>query len=148
MSKSGINWWSWHGLPWSGLRPRDRANEGRTTLFAFLWIGSIALIRVPSQLPELPDWGAWPLAALSLWCGWLFARAFHRMLREADELIRMVQLEALGAGFGAGLTCGLTATAIMPAAPWTVLAFLIPMTFAYATRIVLAARQAVKDEER
>jgi hypothetical protein len=148
MSKERINPWSWHGLPWSGLRPRDRANEHRTTLYAFLWIASLVLIRVPSQFAAVPDWAVWPLAALSLWCGWLLARAFHRMLREADELLRIVQLEALAAGSGAGLICGFTAVFVSaPPAPWVMFAFIVPMVGAYMTRVILAARQAVEDEE-
>jgi predicted ABC-type sugar transport system permease subunit len=148
MSKQRINPWSWHGLPWSGLRPRDKANENRTTLYAFLWIASIAAIRIP-LVAGMPEWTAWPFVALSLGCGWLLARAFHRMLREADELMRIVQLEALAAGFGAGLICGMIAACLtIPPAPWVFMAFIVPMVTAYGTRMILAARQAVKDEQQ
>jgi len=147
MSKDRINLWSWHGLPWSGLRPRDKANENRTSLYAFLWVACLAAIRIASKYAGLPEWTIWPMAAVSLWCGWLFVRAFHRMLREADEMIRNIHLAGLAAGFGAGLICGLTFTILRPAAPGAVLAFFLPMMIVYVTSVILAARQAVKDEE-
>lgn len=148
MARERINPWSWHGLPWGQLRPRDRANEHRTTLYAFLWIFSLAAIRVPYELAALPAWSVWALAALSLWFGFLFVRSFYRMLREADELLRIVQLEGLALGFGAGLVCGMTAAfTMMPPAPWVFLAFIVPMVFAYGTRVIVAAYQAARDAE-
>ncbi|HSG34756.1 MAG TPA: hypothetical protein VLA37_09485 [Sphingomonadaceae bacterium] len=144
MSMERLNIWSWHGLPWSGLRPRDKANEWRTTLFAFLWVGSLIPIRAAS-LAGAPEWAIWLLGGASLLCGWLFARAFWRMLREADELMRQVQLEALAAGCGAGIICGLTFMAVLTPSVWVTLVFFVAMSFAYILRITLAALRATRD---
>jgi hypothetical protein len=46
---------------------------------------------------------AWIVAALPLLASFYTLRAYLKYLREADELQRRVQLEALGLGFGAGV---------------------------------------------
>ncbi len=88
--------------------PRDASLQRRFNLWLFAamltYAGSTAALRwrdaVPAALP-------WVLVALTLL---LAAVAVHRyllFLRGADELLRKIQTEALGVGFGVGVAVSL-----------------------------------------
>jgi hypothetical protein len=85
------------------LTPRDARNQRRFNawlLAAMLaYAGATAALRwrvsVPRPLPWLLAGLAWLLALLAI-------RSFLVFLREADELLRRIQTEALALGFGLG----------------------------------------------
>lgn len=81
----------------------------------------------------------------SLAVGAQFVRSYLRMVREADELLRQVQLEGLAVGFGAGLICGLTEMIFTRPSVWWALAILMSMSVSYVVSVLWAARAAAKD---
>ena len=82
---------------------RDSRNQRRYNLWvlaaALAYVGATAALRwresIPAALPWLLAGVAWLLAILAI-------RSYLVFLREADELLRRIQLEALGLGFGSG----------------------------------------------
>jgi hypothetical protein len=142
-----VNLLSWHGVNWQAMRERDRLNDKRTSLWAFAWVASLAVSRLPVAFGEVPHWFGWILGGISLAIGGQFVRSYLRMVREADELLRRVQLEGLAVGFGAGLICGFTAITFTPPSVWLALAILLAMTLGYVTSVLLAAREAAKAGE-
>lgn len=86
------------------MRPSDLANMRRTTIWMITWTLSFAVATVLLALhvvKALPLTIAVATAPTLLGIGVI--RSFLRFLREADELMRKVQMEAIGWGFGAGL---------------------------------------------
>lgn len=89
---------------WCGdLTERDRRNQRLYLIWAFVWMSSFTLATL------LLAYQPWPLGAFryvvaliptGLGVGAMFA--FVRFLREADELQRQIQMEALAWGFGCG----------------------------------------------
>ncbi len=83
--------------------PRDAANVRRSTMWVLAWTFSFGLATVllgAHLVSPLP--AAVLVAAAPTLLGVLAIRSFLRFVREADELVRKIQLEALGWGFGAG----------------------------------------------
>jgi len=142
-----VNLLSWHGVNWQAMRERDRINDRRTTLWSFAWVASLALSRVAIVVGRLPQALHWLLVAFSLAVGIQFVRSYLRMVREADELLRQVQLEGLAVGFGAGLIGGFTVICLIPPSAWWAMAILMPMTVGYLVRVIWAARTAASDAE-
>ena len=91
---------------WLGTE-RDRSNRIAilrwSTLLAVGLVGSVAVLKAA---PGASDALKWAVAALTiaLMIPWLWSQL--RFLREADELIRKIQLEALAVGFWAGFAAG------------------------------------------
>jgi hypothetical protein len=140
MPKSGrINIWSWHGLSWNGLRTRDKANDVRTTQWALAWIASLLVASAAIKLGQVAPPVAAALAVLTLIPAWKFVGAYRKLLREADEMLRQVQLEALAAGCGAGLIGGMTIALFARPGQWWLLGALFPMAIAYLARVMIAA---------
>lgn len=81
--------------------PRDRRNLARMTWALAAWavcfVGVSQLIK-RDLLPEGP--APWLLAVLPLAVGVFVLVAYARFLNEADELQRIIQLQALALGFG------------------------------------------------
>jgi len=142
-----INWFSWHGMNWQAMRERDRVNDKRTSLWAFAWVVSLAIARLPVASGQLPQWVGWILGAVSLAVGAQFVRSYLRMVREADELLRQVQLEGLAVGFGAGLICGFTEMIFTRPSLWWALAILMAMSLSYVVSVLWSARTAARDTE-
>jgi hypothetical protein len=150
MGKKGqgqINWLSWHGVNWQAMRESDRVNDKRTTAWAFAWVVSLALARLPVAFDWVPPVLGWLLAALCIAVGAQFVRSYLRMVREADELLREVQLEGLSVGFGAGLICGFTSLVFVQPSPWLALAILMAMTLGYVVTVLKAAHAAAGSGE-
>ena len=86
------------------LTANDRRNSRRSTAWMLVWMlaWGAALIFVAKRSDELPAGMGWALAAATLVPGILGLRAYVRFLREADELVRKIQLEALAFAFGVG----------------------------------------------
>jgi drug/metabolite transporter (DMT)-like permease len=83
--------------------PRDRRNQlriaGGCLAWAVLYVGSMLLIK-QELLPAGPI--RWAVAALPSVAAVFLLAAYARFLREADELQRLIQLQALALGFGGG----------------------------------------------
>ena len=86
------------------LTAQDHRNLMRYNLWclawALLWVAaSMAVKRWGAPLQGLPGW---LLAAVTVVPGIVAIRAYFVFLREADELLRKIQLEALALAFGTG----------------------------------------------
>lgn len=82
----------------------DQRNQRRLVWATLVW--ALALIGVSLLIKrEVLSSGpmAWALAAIPLLLGVGVIAVFARYLRQADELQRLIQLEALALGFGGGL---------------------------------------------
>ena len=90
--------WGCHAL----ATPRDRRNLRRVNLALFVWavvyVGGTALVRFGAVEGVVP----WVIASAAFFMAILAIRRFVLFLREADELLRLVQLEGLALGFGSG----------------------------------------------
>ena len=146
MSKRKLNVFGVHGLAWSGLRERDKANEKRTNLWAGIWIVSLLIAGASTRSSIGPEWLGWTIGGLSLIPGALLVMSYLRLLREADELLRKIQLEALAIGFGAGFVCGMTAMLLTPPSEIWGMAAIIPMILGYVGWVTRCAYSAVRDD--
>jgi len=94
-------------MGWLGTQ-RDRRNKIAqirwSVAFSVSLVASTFMLRVaaPGNTPL-----KWAIAALpiALWVCWL--SAYMRFLREADELVRKIQMEAIVVGFWAGIGFGI-----------------------------------------
>ncbi len=136
----------WFGaLKWQGMREKDRANEKRVNSYAFAWAGCFLvanLLRVATQVPEVVSLA---IVLASMIPGFLFVKAYLKMLREADEMLRQMQYEALAVGFGAGIVCGFTAMFLLPPSPVWGIATLMPMVLGFCIRVILAGRKIAQE---
>ena len=88
----------------AGSSPRDRANQRRILWTTLAW--AVSFVGVSWAIKnELLSAGplAWALAAVPAVLGFVVVFAYARFLRDADELQRLIQLNALALGFGGGL---------------------------------------------
>lgn len=100
MGGSGKPWWAW-GCP-GEMTDRDRRNLGRFNFWVIVWM----VVFLAATVAVAEEWISGPAAvvlasapiALSLAAAWCYLR----FLRQADELLRKIHLEALALGFGAG----------------------------------------------
>lgn len=87
-----------------GVTPKDRRNQrlfmGVSLAWAVGFVGISKLIEL-GALPAGPL--AWTVAAIPTLLGIAVIVVYARFLRQADELQRLIQLEALALGFGGGL---------------------------------------------
>ena len=87
----------------AGMTPRDRRNQLRIATTCLGWalcfLGATVLIK-KDLLPAGPI--PWIVAALPSVAAVFLLVAYARFLREADELQRLIQLQALALGFGGG----------------------------------------------
>src|ERR1044072_7891919 len=85
------------------LTANDRRNvrryNGWMLGWMVAWAGVLLLIRKAGLSGPL----GWALAALTAVPGLVGIRAYIRLLREGDELLRKIQLEALAIAFGVGV---------------------------------------------
>lgn len=84
------------------MTPRDRANFRRVNVALAIWalvfLGSTALLRFGA----VEGAAAWLVALAPATMAVIAIRHYVRFLRAADELLRLIQLEGLALGFGAG----------------------------------------------
>ncbi len=85
-----------------GYTARDRRNLRRFNLWAFIWMAGwiAATYLIRHQLAA--GVAAYALVLLTAVLGILAMRSYVHFLRQADELLSKIQLEALALGFGAG----------------------------------------------
>ena len=91
------------------LTERDRRNQRQALIWMFAWVVSwvAASIAIKEGLVA-PGWPATLLAVLSTLLGVVMILVFIKFLRQADELLRKIQVEALALGFGAGYVGAIT----------------------------------------
>jgi hypothetical protein len=86
----------------SEMTPRDRSNNRRLAIWTMLWtitlIGTLFLVNFHREF--IPAGTIWVVAALPLVVAVGAMWSWVRYLREADELHRRVQLNAMAFGFG------------------------------------------------
>jgi hypothetical protein len=88
--------------PVTWCTPRDQKNLRRVNLALLIW----ALVWIAATLlldrGALEGAAAWLVALAPSTIALILVRHYVRFLREADELLRLVNLEGLALGFGAG----------------------------------------------
>ena len=93
---------SFRALCSSLMTPRDRGNFRRVNIALAIWalvfLGSTALLRFGA----VEGAAAWLVALAPATMAVIAIRHYVRFLRAADELLRLIQLEGLALGFGAG----------------------------------------------
>ncbi len=91
----------------SDMTARDRHNLNRANGWMALWLVCFAAVTwlIKADI-VIPGPIGWVVAILPTAVGVVALLGFGRFLREADELQRRIQLEALALGFGAGLFAG------------------------------------------
>lgn len=82
---------------------KDRKNLRRVNLSTFAWVmswlaASLAIDRFVDATSPL----AYVLASIAILLGLQVIRSYVHFLRQADELVGKIQMEALAIGFGAG----------------------------------------------
>jgi uncharacterized membrane protein len=89
------------------MTARDRHNLQRANLWLAGWLVSLAAATW-LQRAAIVDSGpmAWVVAVLPTAIAVVTLLSFGRFLRQADELQRSIQLQALALGFGVGLFAG------------------------------------------
>lgn len=127
------------------MRDQDRSNERRVNTYAFLWSLTLISTAVIKGLGQFQQ----PIIALifmlSLIPATLMVKSYLKMLREADEMFRTKQLEALAVGFGAGFISGTTIVLLEIPSPLGAIAIVAPMVLGFFARMMLAGREAARD---
>lgn len=127
-------------LKWEGMREVDRQNEKRVNIYAFMWALSMIGVALVVAYSGFPEWVGWVAAAVPAAIGILCLRAYLRLLRAMDELLRQMQFEAMAVGFGTAMIVGTSTITLGLPSEWTAVATIVPMTLAYCGRIILGAR--------
>lgn len=124
---------------------RDRRNQRRVSAWGLLWSASVAATFVAIPAGWLPL-GAPAIAAtvFSSVLGLVTFLAYRRSLREADELRRKIEFDAMALAFGVGLVGGATyqlleTSGVVASAP--VLNVWVAMTLTYGVAIGLGYRR-------
>lgn len=95
-----LAWWRCAGQ----MTPTDRRNSRRFNAWALAWMTTFVLASLALSRQLVPA-GPLRLAAalVPTALGLVVVWAYLRFLREADELVRKVQLEGAALGFGVGV---------------------------------------------
>ncbi|MCB1049508.1 MAG: hypothetical protein H6510_12535 [Acidobacteria bacterium] len=87
-----------------GFSPQDRKKFRTTQNWMMGWLLSFAVgLVVLSRFLQLNPVLKWTLALGPNLLGFITLRSYVQFIRQADELVRKVQLEALALGFGVGI---------------------------------------------
>lgn len=99
LPKSGF----WALCQYSFGTQRDQKNQKQFVYWAFLWAGSLlaAAWLLKGDYVSAPL--SWLVAIVPTILGIVSMFVYLRFLREADELIRKIELEGLALGFGVGV---------------------------------------------
>jgi predicted permease len=89
-------------------RERNRQNQGRILLLAFVWALSFVTVTLEIEKEWLPFGATLAGVVANAIFGIATVLAYRRFLRETDELRRKIEVEALALAFGAGVVGGLT----------------------------------------
>ena len=101
-AKTERSWWMW-GMC-GDYTPRDKENMQRYVLAVVAWTTSFAVATVLLRFNrDALGPVAYAVAVIPTLFGIGVIYSYVRFLREADELVRRVHLEALAVGFGVGM---------------------------------------------
>jgi len=95
-----------------GMRDIDRRNSRRTNAWLFAWMAVFVATSYALKSGNLSGLPAWLAIATSTALGIVAILRFNLFLREADELLRKIQLEAIALGFGAGFLAFFTGSLV------------------------------------
>jgi hypothetical protein len=87
---------------------RDRQNQRRVTIWSVIWGVSYIIVTIAIQKGWLSSAAAIAAVIGTSLFGVATLLAYHRFLRETDELRRKIEVDALALAFGIGLVGGLT----------------------------------------
>jgi drug/metabolite transporter (DMT)-like permease len=125
--------------------PRDRRNQRRIIGWGFVWMAAWLAVNFAIRFDHLTSaLGVATAAAVPAVLGVLTVLAYRRFLREADELRRKIEVEALALSAGVGLVCGFTYFLLERAALVSesgLLVILMVITFTHALGVFLGMRR-------
>lgn len=135
-------WWAW-GCS-AELGPGDYANYRRFLLLTLAWVASLLL-----TVTGLNTWGnalgpvRYAVALVPTVVFLAAIGAYVRFLREADELTRKIQVQAMAVGFGAALVClmGYPVLEKVGAPPLDLDLLVMPMMLAYVVTVYRQQRR-------
>lgn len=128
----------------SDMTQRDRANARRANYWLFGWMVTFVGIIFAIKNEVLPEgWLTWLAIAASTVLGFVAIMAFVRFLREADELLRKIQFEALALGFGAAMIANFTLSLVerVTERPFEIGDVFLVMMIFYVVGIVTGTRR-------
>lgn len=140
MEKSNKSFWKW-----CEMTPRDRHNQMRVLGWMVAWVGTWLAVSAAIKhgwIEQGPLAVVGILASLSLGIGMIFA--YRRYLKEADELQRKIELEALALSVGLGLVGGFTYWLLEQAgvvADADILDLVVFIMLAYSAGVVLGQQR-------
>ena len=134
------SFWVRCGLSSGGSRRSELRLAGMTLVWAVLFAGGKQLI-TNDLLPAGPI--PWAVAALPSVAAILVLVEFVRFLRGADELQRVIQLQALALGFGGGFffICGYSLFEPLGAPPSQSADIVVIMPLLYVVGVLNGARR-------
>jgi hypothetical protein len=94
---------SWRSIQCAGMTETDRKNQMRFVRWTLAWAIAFVLATFLLEDGRLPEAAAWLVALAPSLLGLGAIGAYFRFLRDADELLRKIQLESLALAFGAGM---------------------------------------------
>ena len=97
----------------AGLTSSDRRNLRPMYICTLLFTVSFLIARLflprgDGSMAAQPLW-AWPVTILPIVLGVLLAYYYQRFIRETDEMMRKIHLEALATAFGVAFVVGMSA---------------------------------------
>ena len=140
-SAGRATWWQ-AALLIRGMTATDQRNIRVFSTWSFVTaLGFAAVILAHSYVPQLDGTLAWMLAMIPVVLSVATLRVFLRLLREADEFMRKVQLEGIAVGFGAGtIFCvGYFTLELFGAPEVPMIVATLPMMFGWAVGAFLVA---------
>lgn len=90
------------------IPPRDRRNQRQVALWSLVWALSFTAVTLVIKKEWLPPWAVLVGVLGTALLGLATVLAYRRFLREADELRRKIEMEALALAFGVGVIGGMT----------------------------------------
>ncbi|MEZ5317829.1 MAG: hypothetical protein R2752_10550 [Vicinamibacterales bacterium] len=127
-----------------GVTERDRRNSRRANWRLLAWTSTFVAASFGLRGGVIPEGGwAYLIIAASTALGVWALMGYVRFIREADELLRKIQLEALGVGFGAAMLGSFTLALVERASGWSFDAgdLLLVMVIGYMAGIVTGMRR-------
>jgi len=107
IGSSRRSWLRWSLCP-ELMTERDWHNEQRVNVATVLWVVTYLALTFVVSAEYVDGWFALVLSAVPAILGAIVVVRYVQFVREADELLRKIQTEALAIGFGAGMFFTLT----------------------------------------
>ncbi|MGD2130571.1 MAG: hypothetical protein PVG42_16690 [Lysobacterales bacterium] len=126
-----------------GMRDIDRRNARRTNGWLLGWMVVFVATTFALKSGALSGLPAWLAIAAATALGIVAILRYIRFLREADELLRKIQLEAIALGFGAGLVAHFTGSLVarLLNKPLDAGDVLLVMVIGYILGVILGTRR-------